>query len=144
MGFQNNNHHVTEKIAALEKEKRELADRLKKESETTDKLKKASTELSVARAAAQAAVSDLNDKVASLTEDRNLLERETAKLQSQLQLEKNHRGEAGAQAKELQGTQISSSFFIHRRFSALCMEEMYLYSPLRPNPGSRESAVRSP
>ncbi len=103
---QNNNHHVAEKIAALEKERRELSERLKKESEATEKLKKANTELSVARAAAQSASSDLEDRLASLTEDRNLLEREAARLQSQLQLEKNQRGEAGAQAQDLQGELI--------------------------------------
>ncbi len=103
---QNNNHHVAEKIATLEKEKRELSDRLKKEADNSEKLKKTNTEVSVAKAAALSAVSDLNDKVASLTEDRNLLERETAKLHSQLQLEKNQRGEAGMQTQELHGATI--------------------------------------
>ena len=60
---QNNSHHVAEKIAALEGEKRELADKLKKESENLEKLKKANTEMSVARGAAEASMGDLNDKV---------------------------------------------------------------------------------
>ncbi len=59
---QNNNHHVAEKIATLEKERRELSERLKKDSEAAEKLKKANTELSVARAAAQSAASDLEDR----------------------------------------------------------------------------------
>ena len=42
-------------------------------------------------------------QVSALTEDRNLLERETAKLHSQIQLEKNQRNEAASQVKELEG-----------------------------------------
>ena len=103
---QNNNHHVSEKIAGLEREKREMADKLKKETENIEKLKKVNTELSVAKAAATSVVSDLNDKISSLTEDRNLLERETAKLQSQIQLEKNQRNEAGGRVQELEGENI--------------------------------------
>ena len=45
-------------------------------------------------------MSDLNDKLSALTEDRNLLEREMAKLQSQLQLEKNQRNEASVHVQE--------------------------------------------
>lgn len=100
---QNNNHHVAEKIANLEKEKREISDKLKKETENIEKLKKVNTELSVSMAATQSVVSDLNDKISSLTDDRNLLERETAKLQSQLQLERNQRNEASANFKEIEG-----------------------------------------
>ncbi|TRY62146.1 hypothetical protein TCAL_11305 [Tigriopus californicus] len=99
---QNNNHHVAEKISALEKEKREVSDKFKKEQENMDKLKKINTELSVAKAAAQSAVSDLNDKIASLSEDRNLLEREMAKMQSQMQLEKNQRSEASSHVQDLE------------------------------------------
>ena len=44
-------------------------------------------------------VSDLNDKVCSLSEDRNALEQEVAKMQSQLQLEKNLRLESDEHAK---------------------------------------------
>ena len=40
------------------------------------------------RATAQSVAGDLNDKIASLSEDRNVLERELVKLQSQMQLEK--------------------------------------------------------
>ena len=47
-------------------------------------------------------MSDLNDKLAALAEDRNLLERETAKLQSQLQLEKNQRNEISVHVHEVE------------------------------------------
>lgn len=43
----------------------------------------------MSKSAAESALSDLNEKLGALAEDRNLLERETAELQSQLQLEKN-------------------------------------------------------
>ena len=49
--------------------------------------------------AALSVVSDLNDKIGSLSEDRNALEREVAKMQSQLQLEKSLRLESGEHAK---------------------------------------------
>ena len=49
--------------------------------------------------AALSVVSDLNDKIGSLSEDRNALEREVAKMQSQLQLEKNLRLESGEHTK---------------------------------------------
>ena len=44
-------------------------------------------------------MSGLNDKIGSLSEDRNALEREVAKMQSQLQLEKNLRLESGEHTK---------------------------------------------
>ncbi len=56
---------MAERIAALEKEKRDMTDKLKKESEVLERIKKANTELSVTKAAAQSALSDLNDKVSS-------------------------------------------------------------------------------
>ena len=99
---QNNSHHVSEKISNLEKEKREMGDKLKKETENAEKLKKANTELSVAKTAAQSVVSDLNEKLSSLQEDRNLLEREIAKLQSTVQLEHTQRSEADTHSKELE------------------------------------------
>jgi len=79
-----------------------MAEKMKKENEASEKLKKANTELSVARAAAQSAVSDLDDRVTSLTEDRNLLEREAAKLHSQLQLERNQASEGAARLREVE------------------------------------------
>ena len=97
---QNNHHQVSEKIATLEKEKRDLSDRLKKESEGLEKLKKLNTELSVAKAAAESSLSDLNDKLLALSEDRNLLEREVVKMQTQLQHEQNQRNEAGGHLKD--------------------------------------------
>jgi chromosome segregation ATPase len=100
---QNNNHHVAEKIANLEKEKRELSEKLKKELENVEKVKKANNETSVAKVAALSVVSDLNDKMGLLSEDRNVLERETAKMQSQLQIEKNLRNEAAEHIKDLEG-----------------------------------------
>ena len=48
---QNNHHVVSERITNLEKEKRDLADRLKKENENMEKLKKANAELSIAKTA---------------------------------------------------------------------------------------------
>lgn len=99
---QNNNHQVSEKIAGLEKEKREVSERLKKELETSEKLKKLNSELSVSKAAADSSMSDLNDKWKALSEDRNLLEREVAKLQSQLQLERNQRNEASGNLKDME------------------------------------------
>lgn len=108
---QNNSHHVAERIANLEKEKREISDKLKKEMENMEKLKKVNTELSVSKTAAQSVVSDLNDKIGSLTEDRNLLEREMAKMQSQLQLEKNQRNEACLHVQDLEGKLKNSNIF---------------------------------
>ena len=77
---------VSENITNLEREKRDLGDKLKRESESLDKLKKLNTELSVSKSAAESTVSDLNEKLSALSEDRNLLERELAKQQSQLQV----------------------------------------------------------
>ena len=99
MTAQNNNHHVAEKIANLEKEKRELSEKLKREMENAEKMKKNNNDASVAKVAALSVVSDLNDKIGSLSEDRNALEREVAKMQSQLQLEKNLRLESGEHTK---------------------------------------------
>ena len=99
---QNNNHHVAEKIANLEKEKRELSEKLKREMENAEKMKKNNNDASVAKVAALSVVSDLNDKIGSLSEDRNALEREVAKMQSQLQLEKNLRLESGEHTKDLE------------------------------------------
>ena len=90
---QSNSQLVSENISNLEREKRELGDKLKRESETLDKLKKLNTELSVAKSAAESTASDLNEKLSALSEDRNLLERELAKQQSQLQLERSQRNE---------------------------------------------------
>ena len=90
---QSNSQLVSENISNLEREKRELGDKLKRESETLDKLKKLNTELSVAKSAAESTASDLNEKLSALSEDRNLLERELAKQQSQLHLERSQRNE---------------------------------------------------
>ena len=49
MSVQNNNHHVAEKIANLEKEKRELSEKLKREMENADKMKKNNNDASVAK-----------------------------------------------------------------------------------------------
>ena len=46
---QNNNHHVAEKIANLEKEKRELSEKLKREMENAEKMKKNNNDASVAK-----------------------------------------------------------------------------------------------
>lgn len=67
-----------------------------------EKLKKINTELSVSKSASESSMSDLNDKLVALADDRNLLERETAKLQSQLQLEKNQRNEISAHVHEVE------------------------------------------
>lgn len=79
-----------------------MADKLKRELENSDKVKKFNSELSVAKATMESALSDLNDKLAALSEDRNLLERELAKQQSQLQLERNQRNEASTHSQELE------------------------------------------
>ena len=94
---------VSERISSLEKDKREISEKLKKEIENVEKLKKINTELSVSKSASESALSDLNDKNAALAEDRNLLEREMAKLQSQLQLEKNQRNEASVHVQDVEG-----------------------------------------
>ena len=98
---QNNSHMVSEKISSLEKEKRELAEKGKKDQEYIEKMKKVNTELSVAKAASESALSDLNDKLQALSEDRNILERELAKQQFQLQVERDQRNEASSHSQEL-------------------------------------------
>ena len=96
-----NQHQFTlERISNLEKEKRDLADNYKKAVESSEKLKKINAELSVAKAASEASLSDLNDKMLALTEDRNLLESEVIKLQSHLQHEQNQRNELSGQLKD--------------------------------------------
>jgi len=97
---QNNNQHVVEKISNLEKERAQLAERLKKEQETVEKLKKTVAELQVARSSSEAAQNDLSDRLACVSEERDTLERETARLQSQLQLNESQRGEESVQRKE--------------------------------------------
>ena len=59
---QNNNQHVVEKISNLEKERAQLAERLKKEQESVEKLKKTVAELQVARSSIEAAQNDLSDR----------------------------------------------------------------------------------
>ena len=98
---QNNHHVVSERILTLEKEKREISDKLKKDLENMEKIKKVNAELSVAKAAAESSLSDLNDKMMALSEDRNLLEAEVIKLQSHLQHEQNQRNETNGLAKEV-------------------------------------------
>ena len=98
---QNNHHVVSERILTLEKEKREFSDRLKKELENMEKIKKVNAELSVAKAASESSLSDLNDKMMALSEDRNLLEAEVIKLQSHLQHEQNQRNETNGHAKDV-------------------------------------------
>ena len=93
---------MSEKISVLEKEKREVSEKWKKEVENVEKMKKINTEFSVSKSALESAMSDLNDKLADLAEDRNLLEREMAKLQSQLQLEKNQRNEASVHVHDVE------------------------------------------
>ena len=79
-----------------------MSEKLKKEMENVEKMKKINTELSVTKSASESTMSDLNDKLSALAEDRNLLEREMAKLQSQLQLEKNQRNEASVHVHEVE------------------------------------------
>ena len=78
-----------------------MAEKLKKDAETLERLKKLNTEVSVAKATSDSALSDLNDKVSALSEDRNLLERELAKQQSQLQRERDERIEVSKRCQEL-------------------------------------------
>ena len=78
-----------------------MAEKLKKDVESLERLKKLNTELSVAKATSDSALSDLNDKVSALSEDRNLLERELAKQQSQLQRERDERIELSKRCQEL-------------------------------------------
>lgn len=94
---------MSERITALEKDKREISEKWKKELENVEKMKKINTELSVSKSASESTMSDLNDKLVALAEDRNLLEREIAKLQSQLQLEKNQRNEASEHVLDAEG-----------------------------------------
>ena len=56
---------VSERISSLEKDKREISEKLKKEMENVEKLKKINTELSVSKSASESALSDLNDKNAA-------------------------------------------------------------------------------
>ena len=99
---QNNHHVVSEKIANLEKEKRDLADRLKKEAEMLEKYKKSNTELSVQKASAESSYSDMTEKMKALSEDRILLETQFIQLQSHLQQEQNQRNEVIGHLKELE------------------------------------------
>ena len=78
-----------------------MTEKLKKDVESLERLKKLNTELSVAKATSDSALSDLNDKVSALSEDRNLLERELAKQQSQLQRERDERIEVSKRCQEL-------------------------------------------
>ena len=97
---QNNNQHVVEKISNLEKERSQLADRLKKEQETVEKLKKTVAELQVARSSSEATLGDMQDRLSSVSEERDTLERETARLGSQLQMIETQRSEESLQKKE--------------------------------------------
>ena len=118
----NNHHAVSERITNLEKEKRDVTDSLKKERESTEKLKKLNAEISVAKAASEASMNDLNDKLLHLTEDRNLLESELMKLQSHLQREQNQRNELSGQL----GDSEARSEAIKRDLSAIQDREQRL------------------
>ena len=104
---QNNNQHVVEKISNLEKERGQLAERLKKEQESVEKLKKSVAELQVARSSSEAAQSDLSDKLGLVAEERDNLERETARLQSQLQLNEAQRSEISVHYKEMEARMVN-------------------------------------
>ena len=86
----------------LEKERSQLADRLKEEQENTEKLKKSLAELQVAYTSTEAAHSDLADKLQLVTVERDSLKGETARLQSQLQLNEAQRSEMSGHYKEVE------------------------------------------
>jgi len=99
---QNNNHHVVEKITSLERDRNQLADRLKKEQEGIEKLKKTIAELQVSRSSVEAAQDEMSERLAAVSEERDTYERETARLQSTLQMETGKRTEIQTHLKELE------------------------------------------
>ena len=83
-------------------QKEPVVDKLKEEQENTLKLKKTLDDLQVAYTSTKAAHSDLADKLQLVTEERDSLERETARLQSQLQLNEAQRSEMSGHYKEVE------------------------------------------
>ena len=83
-------------------QKEPVVDKLKEEQENTLKLKKTLDDLQVAYTSTKAAHSDLADKLQLVTEERDSLERETAWLQSQLQLNEAQRSEMSSHYKEVE------------------------------------------
>ena len=71
---QNNNQHVVEKISNLEKERGQLAERLKKEQENVEKLKKSVAELQVAQSSSEAAKIDLSNKLGLVAVERDKMD----------------------------------------------------------------------
>ncbi|XP_040567571.1 rho-associated protein kinase 1 isoform X1 [Lepeophtheirus salmonis] len=97
---QNISFQTSEKISSLEKEKRDLNEKLKKEAEHNEKIKKANNELLISKTAAESEISGLNDKISALMEERASLEKDVAKIHSHLQMEKNNRNEVANVLKD--------------------------------------------
>ncbi|CAB4065179.1 ROCK1 [Lepeophtheirus salmonis] len=97
---QNISFQTSEKISSLEKEKRDLNEKLKKEAEHNEKIKKANNELLISKTAAESESSGLNDKISALMEERASLEKDVAKIHSHLQMEKNNRNEVANVLKD--------------------------------------------
>merc|ERR1719187_1456700 len=99
---QNNSQHVMEKMSNLEKERNALSEKMKKEQETIEKLKKTIAELHVAKSSSEGAQSDLSDRLKLIRDERDTFERETARLQAQIQMEKNQKNEVASHVKDLE------------------------------------------
>jgi len=113
---QNNNHHVVEKISNLERERNQLSERFKKEQEGVEKLKKTIAELQVARSSVEAQQSELSERMVAVADERDTYERETARLQSQLQMEQGKRAEISTHTKEVEArlNQVKSDLDLTR------------------------------
>ncbi|XP_015914615.1 rho-associated protein kinase 2 [Parasteatoda tepidariorum] len=79
------NHQMNEKASNLEKDLRELNDKLKLEADNNMKLKKSNAELKLSNATKEQTVQELNEKVMSLQNSNKAQSQKLAMLQSQLE-----------------------------------------------------------
>ncbi|XP_033232009.1 rho-associated protein kinase 2 [Belonocnema kinseyi] len=98
---------TSERITSLEKQVKEMQAKLERETETVGRLRKQSTEVTVARQAAEQMANELQLARAQLQAQRDSLQQEVATLQGQLSKERSSRSQASSLTAELE-TRLSA------------------------------------
>ncbi|KAJ8687284.1 hypothetical protein QAD02_023078 [Eretmocerus hayati] len=93
---------TSEKITSLEKQVKEMQTKLERETETVSRLRKQTTEMTVARQAAEQMANELQIARSQLQTQRDSLQQEVANLQGQLAKERSSRSQASSLTVELE------------------------------------------
>ncbi|XP_043467266.1 rho-associated protein kinase 1 [Leptopilina heterotoma] len=102
-----NSQQTSERITSLEKQIKEMQAKLERETETVSRLRKQSTEVTVARQAAEQMANELQMARNQLQAQRDSLQQEVAALQGQLSKERSSRSQASSFTAELE-TKLSA------------------------------------